>query len=135
VKLTDSAQNSSETGLATPLTVDCGAASPETPPLLAADKTTLSWGTVAGSTQYNVYRGPGTNLYDTNADHLPEGGYGECQNSRDPNITDTSFVDTDVPAVVQKGFFYLVSYTEGGVEKGLGTNSLGMPRTVAAPCP
>jgi hypothetical protein len=135
VTLTDYAQNSSETGLATPLTVDCGAASPETPPLLAADKTTLSWGTVAGATQYNVYRGPGTNLYDTNADHLPEGGYGECQNSRDPNITDTSFVDTDVPTVAQKGFFYLVSYKEGGVEQGLGTNSLGLPRTVAAPCP
>jgi hypothetical protein len=72
---------------------------------------------------------------DANADHVPDGGYGTCQNSRDAILTDTTFLDTDVPSVAQKGFFYLVSYKAGGIEKGLGTNSYGTPRTVAAPCP
>ena len=135
VSLTDLAGNSSDTGLATPLTVDCNAGDIETTCRFAANKTTLSWDVVAGATQYNVYRGPQTNLVDANADHIPDGGYGTCQNSLDPNITDTSFIDAAVPSVAQKGFFYLVSYKSGGVEKGLGTNSFGSARTVAAPCP
>jgi hypothetical protein len=90
---------------------------------------------VAGATQYDVYRGPMTNLVDTNADHLPDGGYGTCQNSRDGNLADTIFVDTDIPTSVQKGFFYLVSWRVGTTRGGLGANSFGAPRTVASPCP
>src|SRR5262249_59882392 len=101
----------------------------------AADKQPLSWDVVAGASQYDLYRGPLTNLIDANADQLPDGGYGTCQNSRDPVLTDTSFVDADVPTAAQKGFFYLVAYKSGGVEKGLGTNSIGTARTVASPCP
>jgi len=135
VSLTDLAGNASENALATTLTVDCGAGELETTCRFAANKTSLTWDVVAGATQYNVYRGPQTNLVDANADHLPDGGYGTCQNSRDAVLTDTTFVDADIPSAAQKGFFYLVSYKLGGVEKGLGTNSFATARTVAAPCP
>ncbi len=135
VSLTDLAGNSSETGLALPLTIDCGAGVLETTCRFAANKTSLTWDVIAGATRYNVYRGLQTNLLDANLDHLPDGGYGTCQNSRDANLTDTVFVDTDIPSVAQKGFFYLVSYTLGGVEKGLGANSFATARTVAIPCP
>jgi len=88
---------------------------------------------VAGATRYNLYRGALAGLIDVNLDHLPDGGYGTCQNSRDPNLTDLLFVDGDVPAASQ-GYFYLVGYTSGGIQKGLGVNSFGLPRSVT-PCP
>lgn len=134
VTLDDAAGNSANLPQASFLTVDCNAGEPETTCRFAADKQTLNWDVVSGATQYNVYRGPFTNLVDTNADHFPDGGYGTCQNSRDGNITDTMFLDTDVPTT-GAGFFYLVAYKIGGVQKGLGTNSFGTPRTVASPCP
>jgi hypothetical protein len=135
VALTDLAGNSADYPQALQLTVDCAAGDLETTCQFGANKQSLNWTSVAGATQYNVYRGPQTNLVDANADHVPDGGYGTCQNSRDAILTDTTFLDTDVPSVAQKGFFYLVSYKAGGIEKGLGTNSYGTPRTVAAPCP
>jgi hypothetical protein len=66
---------------------------------------------------------------------LPDSGYGACRNSTDPDLTDTTLADTQVPTAAQKGFSYLVSYTSGGSEQGLGTNSYGDPRTVNTPCP
>lgn len=133
--LVDLVGNSFDYPQALKLNVNCDAGELETTCRFAANKTSLTWDAVAGATRYNVYRGPQTNLVDANIDHLPDGGYGTCQNSRDGNLTDTTFVDTDIPTVGQKGFFYLVSYTSGGVEKGLGANSFGTARTVAAPCP
>ncbi len=135
VSLDDLPGNSSEYPQALQLNVLCDAGDPETTCRFAANKTSLTWDAVAGATRYNVYRGPQTNLVDANLDHVPDGGYGTCQNSRDAVLTDTTFVDTDIPSVAQKGFFYLVSYTSGGVEKGRGANSFGTARTVAAPCP
>lgn len=114
------------------LTVDCSAGDPETT-CRFSNRTTLTWDAVGGATRYNVYRGNVSGLTDTNADRKPDGGYGTCQNSRDANLTDTTFTDADVPTPTQKGFHYLVSYT-AGTEKGLGTNSFGDPRTVT-PCP
>ncbi len=134
VSLDDLAGNSFNYGQALKLNVACDAGEIETT-CRFTNKTSLTWDVVAGATRYNVYRGPQTNLVDVNADHLPDGGYGTCQNTRDPILTDTTFLDTDVPTAGQKGFFYLVSYTLGGVEKGLGANSFGTPRTVATPCP
>jgi hypothetical protein len=133
--LTDLAGNSADYPQALQLTVDCAAGDAETTCQFGANKQSLNWTAVAGATQYNVYRGPQTNLVDANLDHVPDGGYGTCQNSRDGNLTDTTFLDADIPSIAQKGFFYLVSYKLGGVEKGLGANSYGTPRTVAAPCP
>jgi hypothetical protein len=135
VTLVDLATNSGDNPQALELNVACSPSDPETTCRFAANHQTLSWDAIASVTQYNVYRGPLTNLVDTNADHLPDAGYGTCQNSRDAVLTDTSFLDTDVPTVAQKGFFYLVSYKLGGVEKGLGVNSYGTPRTELSPCP
>jgi len=134
VRLDDLAGNQADFPQALQLTVDCGAGEAETTCRFAADKQSLTWDVVAGATQYNVYRGPTSNLIDANADHLPDGGYGTCQNSRDGNLTDTTFLDTDVPAASQ-GYFYLVAYKAGGVQKGLGNNSFGTARTVSSPCP
>jgi len=135
VSLTDLVGNTANYPQALTLTVDCAAGDAETTCKFAANKQSLTWTAVTGATQYNVYRGPQTNLVDVIADHIPDGGYGSCQNSRDMILTDLAFLDTDVPSVADKGFFYLVSYKVGGVEKGLGTNSYGTARTAAAPCP
>jgi len=132
--LDDAAGNSFNFDQALQLNVLCDAGDPETTCRFAANKTSLTWDAVAGANRYNVYRGFQTNLVDANLDRVPDGGYGTCQNSRDAVLTDTTFVDTDVPSVAQKGFFYLVSYTSTGVEKGLGANSFGTARTVT-PCP
>jgi hypothetical protein len=134
--LTDLAGNTTGYQPQTPvLAVTCATGDAETICRFAADRQSLTWDPMAGATQYNVYRGPLTNLVDANANNVPDGGYGTCQNSRDANLTDTTFVDTDIPSVVQKGFFYLVDYKSGGVEVGLGANSFGTARTEASPCP
>jgi len=125
--------NSGEFSNPTSLNVSCAGADAETTCLFST-KTTLTWDPVAGATRYNIYRGNVSGLVDANLDHLPDGGYGTCQNASDPNLTDTTFADAAIPTVGQKGFHYLVSYTSGGVEKGLGVNSFGSPRTVT-PCP
>jgi hypothetical protein len=133
VALADLAGNFVDLPQAQSLTVACAGGDLETT-IRFSSQTTMTWDPIAGATRYNVYRGLVSGLIDTNADHLPDGGYGTCQNSRDPNLTDQVFVETDVPTTVQKGFHFLVSYTSGGVEKGLGFNSFGQARTVT-PCP
>ena len=136
VELTDQVGNVNPLTPAEQVDVDCGdSGGPLETTCRFTNKTTLTWDAIAGATRYNVYRGVMTGLADVNQDHLPDGGYGTCQNSRDANLTDTTFVDADVPTVGQVGFHYLVSYTLGGVEQGLGETSDGTPRTVAAPCP
>lgn len=133
VDLTDLVLNTASLPQAQQLTVACAGGDLETT-IRFSNHTTMTWDAIGGATRYNIYRGNLSGLTDTNADHLPDGGYGTCQNSRDPILTDQVFVDTDVPTTGQKGFHYLVSYTSGGVEKGLGFNSFGLPRTVT-PCP
>ena len=125
--------NSTDVPSATSLNVSCAGADAETTCRFST-KTTLTWDAVAGATRYNVYRGNVSGLVDVNLDHVPDGGYGTCQNASDPILTDTTFEDPAIPTAGQKGFHYLVSYTSGGVEKGLGINSFGSPRTVT-PCP
>ncbi|HET9301068.1 MAG TPA: hypothetical protein VFO11_14050 [Candidatus Polarisedimenticolaceae bacterium] len=120
--------------LASALLLNVGCATPEAETTCRFDtKTNLAWNAVAGATRYNLYRGALAGLIDGNLDHLPDGGYGTCQNARDPNLTDLVFADTDVPAASQ-GYFYLVGYTAGGVQKGLGANTFGLPRN-PTPCP
>ncbi|MFN7966645.1 MAG: hypothetical protein U0V87_13260 [Acidobacteriota bacterium] len=122
---TDAVGNSSTFNPATPLSVTCGGGGDPECTLTWSNKTTLTWNAIAGATRYNVYRGdPAT---------LPN--YGTCQNSRDPNLTDTQFVETQNPSPAGKGFTFLVSYLSGGVEKGLGKRSNGTARTVSPPCP
>jgi hypothetical protein len=133
VSLDDLAGNSADLPQALQLNVQCAAAEAETT-IRFDSKTALAWTVVAGATQYNVYRGAQSSLVDTNADHLPDAGYGACQNSRDANLTDLAFNETDTPSAAQ-GYFFLVAYKSAGVEKGLGRNSFGTARTVASPCP
>ena len=136
VELTDLVGNVNPLTPPEQLDVDCGdSGGPLETTCRFSNKTTLTWDAIAGATRYNVYRGNMSGLADANQDHLPDGGYGTCQNSRDANLTDTTFVDADVPTLGQVGFHYLVSYTLGGVEQGLGETSDGVPRTVAVPCP
>jgi len=135
VTLADLAGNSTVYSEALQINVNCAAVDVETNCHFAADRQSLVWDAIAGATRYDVYRGVMTSLVDTNADHLPDTGYGSCQNSRDGNLTDLTFVDTDIPTTGQKGFFYLVAFRTTGGTMGLGSNSFGAPRTVPSPCP
>lgn len=110
-------------GLPTDLGVDCGAGSSEAV-IRFSNQTTLTWLPVAGALSYNVYRGLVSSLPN----------YGTCQNSRDPLLTDTVFVDTDRPANAAS-FTYLVSMKSATGEQGLGFTSFGTPRTASPPCP
>jgi len=103
--------------------------------LFDADAVTLRWDPLGAALSYNVYRGALGQLRDTNGDGLPDGGYGACQTGRDPDPTDTAFVDTDPPVGPANGFFYLVTYVDQAGEKGFGTTSRGIRRTVAFACP
>jgi hypothetical protein len=134
VELTDQVGNASPLPQPEQLTVACAGGAAETT-CRFSNKTTLIWDPIPGATRYNVYRLALSNMVDANQDHLPDSGYGACRNSTDPDLTDTTLADTQVPTAAQKGFSYLVSYTSGGSEQGLGTNSYGDPRTVNTPCP
>ena len=122
----DAAGNGSDYVPATPLTVDCSSVADPESTLSWSDKTTLTWNAIAGATRYNVYRGDLASLATL---------YGLCQNSRDPNLTDLQFLETQDPSPAGQAFNFLVSYASGGVEKGLGKRSSGAPRTVSSPCP
>lgn len=112
-------------GFPTDLAVACDGAVVE-PELRWETTTTLAWDPVGDATRYNVYRG------DLAA--LP-GDYGSCRNASDPDPTDTTYEDPDVPQPSGAGFMYLVTATVGGVEQTLGRASDGTERTVASPCP
>ena len=86
------------------------------------------------ASSYNVYRGVLSDLVDTDADGLPDAGYGTCQNDRDPDTTDNHFVDADVPPVGD-GFFYLRAVVDSEGERGLGETSAGLARVPSTPCP
>jgi len=122
--LVDGVGNSSDFQPATPLDVECGAAIPEVA-LQWPDPGTVGWDAMSGASRYNVYRDVSTGL--------PSGGYGDCQNGRDGDPSDTLFAEADTPAAGEV-FHFLVSYTSGSVEQGLGTDSGGAPRSVV-PCP
>ena len=133
VQLTDRVGNVTDVFPTDQLDVDCSGGDIETT-CRFSDKTTLTWDALTDADRYNVYRGDLAGMIDLDLDQLPDGGYGTCQNARDADLTDTTFVDTDVPVLVQIGFHYLVSYTSTDVELGLGASSFGDARTVGTPC-
>lgn len=98
------------------------------------DKTTLRWPQIGVADSYNIYRGPLSALTDLDSDGLPDTGYGDCQNALDPDTTDVVFVDVSVPAP-GAGYFYLISYREGSLERLLGFTSDGLARVPSTPCP
>ncbi len=131
VDVEDKVGNLTTTDPVTPLNVTCGGAGdPEAViRFQQGTRNTIIWSAISGATRYNAYKG--------NLPQLPGPpvNYGTCQNATDPNLTDTQFIDNAIPSATQKGFHYLVSYTSGGVEKGLGKQSNGTARTVSPPCP
>ncbi len=108
------------------LDVACAGGGPSEAALRWSNNTTLTWDPVSGAFQYFVYRGLTSTLDDGN-------GYGDCQNSRDANTSDTVFVETQKPAA-GTSFFFLVAFDAGGGEEGLGFDSEGNPRWATNPC-
>ncbi|HEV8337184.1 MAG TPA: hypothetical protein VGR67_12270 [Candidatus Polarisedimenticolia bacterium] len=100
-----------------------------------SDVTTLTWDPLSEASSYHVYRGALTLLRDTNADGLPDGGYGECRDFLDPVQTDLVFSDAGTPAGSGAGWFYLVTFQTPGGEKGAGNTSQGLTRTLVPACP
>jgi hypothetical protein len=129
----DAVGNPSSFQPVTPLEVQCGAGPVEVSSEWI-DPSILAWDAMPGAGQYNVYRRTMEGLTDGDGDGLPDGGYGDCQNESDPDPSDTFFTDTDLPALTDQVFMYLVSYTDGAGETGLGATSTGDGRVVV-PCP
>lgn len=100
----------------------------------AADKTTIQWPSLQGVALYVMYRGDLADLVDTNADGLPDFGYGTCVTGNDPNPADTTHLDAEMPAE-GKGFFYLKGVVDGGTVRGLGVTSAVKARVPAVLCP
>lgn len=88
-----------------------------------ADRRTLSWMENFLADRYDVYRGPLTALPD----------YGSCRNGSDPDLSDTVFLDTELPAEGQS-FFYLVSIHHEGIAGILGYATDGAAREPGSPC-
>lgn len=92
--------------------------------------TILSWQPAAFADAYDVSRGAVADL-DGN-------DYGSCQNSRDSDLTDTTFEDADIP-LLNAGFFYLVRGRSlvCGLSGTYGNTSGGQERLNANPgaCP
>jgi len=102
--------------------------------LFDADKATLHWPALAGIATYVMYRGDLADLVDTNADGLPDHGYGVCENGNDPNPADTVFVDNELPASGH-GFFYIKGVKDGTEERGLGVTTAVKLRVPEVSCP
>ncbi len=88
------------------------------------DKTTMRWSENVMADRYDVYRD------DVTA--LPAAGL--CRNGDDPDLTDTTFVDTTVPAN-GAALFYVVGLTKDGRAGVLGHATSGDLRAPATACP
>jgi hypothetical protein len=75
-----------------------------------SDRVTLGWTAEVHSASYEVYRGT--------RDMIQARFYGVCQNARDPNTTDTNFIETDTP-LPGGAFYYLVIGVSSGGTRGL----------------
>ncbi len=89
--------------------------------------TNLSWSANVTSDSYDILRGFVADL--------TTGSYGTCQNSRDPNLADTSFTEIEIPPA-GNSFFFLVRGRDAqcGGAGSLGSSSSGTQRTIAATC-
>ena len=100
--------------------------------IYSTDKNYREWQAESGYTTWNSYRGTLAVLRTT-------GQYTQAPGSnplvaRDCGLTDPYVVDLLVPDPGDVAF-NLVTGVAGGVESGLGTNSAGVPRANANPCP
>jgi hypothetical protein len=86
---------------------------------------TLTWKAAASAESYDVTGGLLSQLAPSN--------YRVCQNARDPNLTDTTFVEPELPPA-SDGFFFLVRGRDSGCG-GVGTwgrDAYGMERVNAS---
>lgn len=98
--------------------------------LHGASSTALTWTPAPFGDRYDVSRGA--------LAEIGRESYGACKTAADPNPTDTSFVDPDLP-LPASGFFYLVRAvnTYCRLAGTWGTDSTGAPRVNGDPagCP
>ena len=100
-----------------------------------ADRQTMNWMRPQGVIAFRMYRGDLTDFADVDDDGLPDGGYGDCVTDMDPDDTDTTYVDAEIPGSGE-GFFYIrTQVTTLAGDTGLGTTSDGLLRVPANACP
>jgi polyhydroxybutyrate depolymerase len=98
-------------------------------------KQTLEWAPMRWAAEYRVYRGEIADLVDEDGDGLPDGGYGDCISSADPDASDTSLLLNDQPPP-GGGWYYVVGFREPDAgESILGTTSMAVSRRPALACP
>jgi hypothetical protein len=100
--------------------------------IYSTDKNYREWQAESGYTSWNSYRGSLVVLRAT-------GQYTQAPGSnplaaRDCGLSDPYVFDLTEPAPGEVAF-NLVTGVAGGVESGLGSNSAGVPRPNANPCP
>ncbi len=98
--------------------------------LVGNASTTMTWKPNTAADTYSVLRGLVSQLSNTN--------YGSCQDVRDPNTADTSFVENQQPPAGDSFFFLVLGRDAGcGGRGSLGTNSAGAARVNQNPadCP
>ena len=80
----------------------------------------------------DIYRGDLSVLGGIGAGGSFDGDFGNCQNHLDPDITDTVFVDPELP---EGTFFYLVTLATATGEMGLEGSTQGQLRVPLTSCP
>jgi murein DD-endopeptidase MepM/ murein hydrolase activator NlpD len=92
------------------------------------DVTTVDWTPEALSATYEVYRG--------SLAEVREGFYGNCQNSRDGDTTDTTFAEDERPAAGEAYYFLVVGVGADGTRGLAGLDSFARQRDLRAKdCP
>lgn len=92
--------------------------------------TVLTWNISVTADSYDIYRGL--------ISQLSSSDFGTCQNSRDPNLSDTQFTEPQEPST-GTSFFFLIRGRDAacGGAGSLGTDSAGVARVNSNPgaCP
>jgi hypothetical protein len=90
----------------------------------ASGTTDITWSAEPMATSYETYRGSREEVRDL--------FYGTCQNARDADTTDTSFVEDEEPAAGSMFAFLVVGVGESGTRGLAGVDSFGRQRDVRA---
>lgn len=116
--------------------VVCGTPGAGPGPVLSwVNKNIISWLPINGAVRYPIY-GASTNLLvDIDGNGVPDGGYGLCRISEDPDPTDVLFVDLLSPPAGTTNFILIGYDTATGTDLGLGSSSGGSTRLPTLSCP
>jgi hypothetical protein len=96
------------------------------------DRNRIEWQPESGYTSWNSYRGS-LSVLRTTGEYTQAPGSNPLA-AHDCGVSDPSVFDADVPAPGEVSF-NLVTGVAAGVESGLGSDSAGIPRANANPCP